>query len=551
LVRARLHRSIVALLTLAVAAASPAHAQTDIYDSGGPLMPEQAAYDVEFYDLALRVDPDEQTIGGSLAAHVRVTQPLNWFVLDLDTLLAVDSVVSSGDTLPFERRGGKLWIRLVHQANPGDALAAKVWYGGHPLSAPHRQSTWSDGFIWARTEGGQPWIGVISVLNGADIWWPTKDHPSDEPDSMALHITAPDPLVVAANGRLRGVTNNDDETSTHHWFISTPVNNYGVTINIAPYRLIEEPYESVTGETFPFQFWVLPEHYEEGLRVFPEFKRHLRFFEETLGPYPFRIDKYGVAETPYLGMEHQSIIAYGSDFSHNEAGFDWLHFHELSHEWWANMVTAADWKDWWIHESFGSYMEALYAEELNGTQGYHEYVPDRPLQFENENPVAPRTTQRTRDIYGGDIYGKGEWILHSLRYLIGRSATLAALRRMAYPDPTKENDPGGCQCRLATTAEFRKIVEDISGLELGWFFDVYVHQPDVPRLIATQRDEILILRWDTGGLPFPMPLDVQLGDTIVRVPMDRGVGILNVPLGIEPIVDPGMWVLMEYEGNGR
>jgi aminopeptidase N len=196
-------------------------------------------------------------------------------------------------------------------------------------------------------------------------------------------------------------------------------------------------------------------------------------------------------------------------------------------------------------------MEALYAEELNGPQGYHDYIPDRPLQFENLNPVAPRTTQRTRDIYGGDIYGKGEWILHSLRYLIGRSATLAALRRMAYPDPTRENDPGGCQCRLATTAEFRKIVEDISGIELGWFFDVYVHQPDVPRLIATWGDEILILRWDTGGLPFPMPLDVRLGDTIVRVPMEKGVGVLSVPEGVEPIVDPGMWVLMEYEGNGR
>jgi aminopeptidase N len=184
---------------------------------------------------------------------------------------------------------------------------------------------------------------------------------------------------------------HDDATSTYDWFISTPVNNYGVSVSIAPYRLIEEPYRSVTGETFPFQFWVLPEHYQEGLRVFPQFKRHMRFFEETLGPYPFRIDKYGVAESPYLGMEHQSIIAYGSDFTDNEAGFDGLHFHELSHEWWANMVTAADWKDWWLHESFGSYMEALYAEYLNGTQAYHEYIPDRVTSTARANGSSTRS----------------------------------------------------------------------------------------------------------------------------------------------------------------
>ena len=533
-----------------------AHGQTDIYDSGGPLMAEQAAYDVGFYDLVLRVDPATRSIQGSLAAHVTVREPLDWLVLDLDTLLAVDSVIglapeSRRGRRRVERRGGKLWIDLGGSAAVGEQVAVNIWYGGRPLSTPHRQGSWSDGFVWTETASGDPWIGVVSVLNGADIWWPTKDHPSDEADSMSLRITVPQPLVVASNGRLRGVSNNADGTSTHHWFISTPVNNYGVTINVAPYRVITEPYESVTGEVFPFSFWVLPEHYDDGLRQFPQFKRHLRFLEETLGPYPFRMDKYGVAETPYLGMEHQSIIAYGSDFRDNEFGFDWLHLHELSHEWWANMVTAADWKDWWLHESFGSYMEALYAEHLGGAQAYHDHMPDRPVRFSNEMPVAPTTTQRTRDIYGGDIYGKGKWILHSLRYLIGKDTLLEALRRMAYPDPASES-AAGCACRLASTAEFRAIVEELSGLDLGWFFDAYLHQPALPRLTATRENGILVLRWHVpDALPFPMPLEVRIGDEVLRVPMERGVGVVAVPAGVEPIIDPGMWVLMEFDGDAR
>ncbi len=544
---------ILALLGVPVSAQT----QTDIYDSGGPLMAEQAAYDVGFYDLALHVDPATRTIQGALAAHVTVRERLGWFVLDLDTLLVVDSAVaivpqSRRGPRRVERRGGKLWIALGQSVEAGERLAVEIWYGGRPLSAPPRQRSWSDGFVWTEAATGDPWIGVVSVLNGADIWWPTKDHPSDEADSMSLRITVPQPLVVASNGRLRGVSHNADGTSTHHWFVSTPINNYGVTINIAPYRVIEEPYESVTGEVFPFSFWVLPEHYDDGVRQFPQFKRHLRFLEETLGPYPFRIDKYGVAETPYLGMEHQSIIAYGSDFQDNEFGFDWLHFHELSHEWWANMVTAADWKDWWLHESFGSYMEALYAEHLGGPQAYHDHMPDRPVRFVNAKPVAPTTTQRTRDIYGSDIYGKGKWILHSLRYLIGKDAMLAALRRMAYPDPARETAPGGCQCRLASTAEFRDIVEDVSGQDLGWFFDVYLHQPALPRLTAIREGEILVLRWHVPEeLPFPMPIDVRIGDEVHRVPMERGVGVVSVPAAVEPTIDPGMWVLMEFEGDAR
>jgi len=180
---------------------------------------------------------------------------------------------------------------------------------------------------------------------GADVWWPNKDHVSDKPDSMTIRITVPEPLVVASNGRLEQVEEHGDGTRTYHWFVSTPISNYNVALNIAPYVVIQEEYESVTGETFPVMFYVLPESLEDGRALMPEILAHLRWFEETLGPYPFRADKYGVAQTPYLGMEHQSIIAYGANFDNGamtggvDWGFDALHHHELSHEWWGNLVT--------------------------------------------------------------------------------------------------------------------------------------------------------------------------------------------------------------------
>ncbi len=293
-------------------------AQTDIYDTGGPLMPEQAAYDVRFYDLNLQVFPDERRIEGTLQVQAKVVQPMYWLVLDLDTLLTVRStkmILTNGQKkeLAFHREGGKLWLDLAHTYQPGQTVAAEINYGGKPRPAPRAPR--SGGFSWEKTPSGAHWIATTCQGEGADVWWPVKDHVSDEPDSMNLHIRVPDPLVVASNGRLRRVHKNGDGTSTYYWHISNPINCYNVALNIAPYRTIEGSMDCVTGEKYPVVFYVLPEDYEKGEKLFPEILDHLRFYEKFCGPYPFRADKYGVAQTPHLGMEHQSIIAYGANFN--------------------------------------------------------------------------------------------------------------------------------------------------------------------------------------------------------------------------------------------
>jgi aminopeptidase N len=542
----RLMRSLAAGLLLLLVPRSAAVAQRAIYDSGGPLPAEQAAYDVGFYDLALRIDPQTKTIRGSLAAHARVIDPLREFVLDLDTLLVVDSVTTTGTStrrLRFERRGGVLRIDMDSVIAAGNLIAARVWYGGKPLEMQHVPRSWSDGVVWAKTAAGQPWISVVSVLNGSDIWWPTKDHPSDEPDSMSLRITVPAGLEVAANGRLRRTVNERDGTRTFHWFISDPTNNYVVSINIAPYVVLREEYESVTGERIPFVFWVLPEFEQQGRSALPGFMKSLRFLEETLGPYPFRQDKYGVVHTPYYGMEHQSITAYGSDFRLNEWGFDNLFFHELTHEWWANLVTARDWKDWWIHESFGSYMTPLYVERLHGAEAYRRALPRRPFTVPEVMPLAPRTAQTTREIYGPHIYGKGSLVLHTLRGLIGRDALLASIRRFAYPDPAAALRPG-CRCRLADSNEFVRIVEQVSGRPMQWFFDVYLHQPKLPVLRVARERDGFVLRWETGGLPFPMPVEVVVDGRRQRLEMRNGTGRVRAAANANLEIDPDGAILM-------
>jgi len=528
------------------------------YDSGGPLIYEEAAYDVTFYDLTVAVNPADSTIAGSLEMDARVVAPAARIAFDLDTILAIHSVrlVSAHEgagALRFRRCEGRIFVSLPRTWQPGESLAIRVDYEGRPRVAPN--PPWDGGFTWKTTASGAPWIATSNQTIGADVWWPNKDHVSDKPDSVALHVTVPDPLVVASNGRLRGMHENGDGTRTYHWFVSTPISNYNVALNIAPYRTIEARMASVAGDTFPVVFYVLPESYEQGRRLFPQILAYLHWFEKTLGPYPFRADKYGAVQTPYLGMEHQSITAYGANFDSGamtggeDWGFDALLHHESSHEWWGNLLTNADWKDMWLHEGFATYMQALYLEDTQGIGVYHKYLHSFLRRIQNRWPVAPRESRSSRQIYGGDIYFKGAWTLHTLRYLIGERALRRALRTMVYPDSAHWHATDGSQTRFVSTQDFLTIAEEASGRKLGWFFDVYLRQAALPRLRSELRASpsgrsTLKLRWEApDGLPFPMPVDVQIGDRTVRADLSGGEAEIPVPAGVRPVIDPDEWVL--------
>ncbi len=300
--------------------------------SGGVLPPEQAAYDVLHYDLSISVDPDQQSIRGTLEVTARVLVPIGHLVLDLDTPLAVTRARRGDRDLAVRRNEGMISIALDAWMSKGDTLKVAVDYGGVPRAA--KNAPWDGGFVWAKTPDGRPWIATACHGEGADLWWPCKDHPSDKPETMDLRVTLPEELFCASNRTLAADRKNGDGTRTFHWRVAHPISNYNVALNIAPYEELRVPYTSVTGEPIPFFFWVLPQDLEKGRKALEGFIRDLRFHEEVCGPYPFRGEKYGVVQTPHLGMEHQTIIAYGNRFRADPDGYDWLHHHELSPEWW-------------------------------------------------------------------------------------------------------------------------------------------------------------------------------------------------------------------------
>lgn len=511
-------------------------------------MPEQAAYNVSFYDIELKVNPSKKSIEGKVIVQATVVHPTRWFVLNLDTLLDISGVQFMLDggkfrQLDFHRRKGSIWIDLSRTIQPGNQLKIAVNYGGQPRS----QSM--NGVIWSRTLADYPWIGVWCEEMGADIWWPCKDHPSDRADSISLQLTVPEPLITVANGTLREVKENNNGTRTYHWFESEPITNYSVTMNIAPYREIKKMYQSINKDEFPIIFWVLPEKEKRAITYFPEIFKIVGHLESLLGPYPFRSEKLGFIETPYAGMEHQTIIAYGGNFRYDAmAGIDWgfdaLIHHELAHEWFANMLTPLDWRDLWLNESLATYMQILYAEEFLGEEKVQELLSIFSSKIENEKPIVPESRSEFSDVYGPDIYYKGALILNTLRFLIGDNKFKSLLRKWCYPDPTIEKMTNGSQCRFVTTEDFMDVAEETADVELDWFFSVYLFQSKLPHLISRIKNDTLELEWETVSTKnFMVPVEVKIGKTIDRISMKQGISRIQLKNSRDVQIDPQNRVL--------
>lgn len=531
-----------------------------VYESGGELTQEQAAYNVHFYDLDLKVNPADSTVGGTVEIHFTMMHPSNVIELALDPRLKIEETKWSGDaserSLKVERKENhrSFYIYFPETLQRGKSSSVTIHYGGKPIVAAN--PPWDGGMVWDRTPSGEPWVGVACQTIGAWVWWPNKDHPSDKADSVAINLTMPDDLVVASNGHSRGESDHQNGWKTWHWFVSTPINNYNITLNAAPYEVIQDTYTSVAGDEMDIIFWILPEYREKGEWLFPQFAEQMKFLEEILGPYPFRADKYGVAHAPYLGMEHQTLIAYGANFENDnlfnrDAGFDDLHQHELAHEWWGNMVTAWDWRDFWIHEGIGTYMQPLYAEHLGGMESYHNMMELLRERISSQSEVAPRKPMSSLDITGGgrggDVYYKGAWFMHTLRYYVGDEKFFKILRRFAYPDPELEQATDGSPVRFATTDDLLHLSEEITGLDLEWLFEIYLRQPELPKLRASRISGLVSLSWIVpDGYKFPMPIPVRIDDEVITLQPENNRVAFEIPDHAEVEADPDNWILKEF-----
>jgi len=514
--------------------------------SGGEIEPERAALRMEHVELDVRIEPERRFLSGvaQLTLSTRIAQKR--LLIDLDKNYAVSGISIDGTPLKagsWRNPDGRLVIDLPRPVVAGGKVVARITYAGRPHEAVN--APWDDGIVWSSWQG-KPWVATTAQGYGCDLYWPCLDFPAGEVPEIKLAITTAGYPSIA-NGRLVSV---DKVAEGTRWtWVAKNINPYLVAINIGPYGEIKGTYDSKFGNKVPLHLWHLAGKEKQAAGLFAEFAPTLDFFESMIGPFPFADEKLGVVETPHMGMEHQTVNAYGNNYKKDETGFDWLFQHELAHEWFGNQMTAANWDDFWLHEGYGQYMQPLYGQWREGEARYAAMMATQRKFILNGKPLVSGKVKASEEVYqaelggpGQDIYYKGAWVLHTLRYLIGDKPFFDATRRLVYgrPDPK----PGNFKPRFTSTPEFEQLMNAAAGRDLSWFFDAYLREAALPELIETRTGDKLTLRWKTAtGAPFPLPIEVAVNGETRKLAMAGGSETIDVPAGAHVVVDPMARVL--------
>ncbi len=470
------------------------------------ITPERAWWDIRHYDLAVTFDISNKKIKGSNTISFDVLTTYQVMQIDLQEPLSVTHASYRGTSLAVKKEGDVYWITFLSPLPAGTSDQVTIYYEGTPIEAV--RPPWDGGITWSKDENGDPFVASSCQGIGASVWWPCKEHMYDEPDSMLIRITTPPSLTDVSNGRLRKIEYHPDGSRTWHWFISNPINNYGVNANIAKYTHWTDTLQGENG-VLDLDFYVLEDHYEKARTHFDDVYKTLRAFEYWFGPYPFYSDGYKLIEVPYLGMEHQSSVTYGNKFMQGYLGrdlstsgwglkWDFIIVHETAHEWWANNITYEDIGDMWIHESFANYAESLFLDYHFGTKAGNEYVIGTRHNIENSSPIidAHYNAPDSRD-----MYYKGGNMLHTLRTWLKDDGLFRNMLRGMQKEYYH---------KTVTSAQIENYMSTFTGKNLDPFFDQYLRDTRIPVLEYMIKGKSIRYRYANVVDGFAMPVDVSI-----------------------------------------
>lgn len=484
----------------------------------GMLRPERSCYDVGFYELDLRVDIDRKYLEGSVSMDFVVLEPTRRLQIDLYANMEITRIDWQNSPLRYSREHNAVFVEFTETLLPGSRHRLRIAYRGQPQAA--RNPPWDGGFVWSKDRNGKPWVGVACEGDGASLWWPNKDHLSDEPDSVSIRVAVPTGLQCVANGNLRGQTALPGGYTRFDWFVSYPINNYNVTLNIADYAHFSDVYVAADGDSLALDYYVLPYNEAKAREHFRQVQPTLACFERFFGKYPFWRDGFALVETSYLGMEHQSAIAYGNRYLRGYLGsmiprdmdWDYVIVHETGHEYFGNSVSCNDLSEMWIHESFTTYMEALFVECEFSYPDAVRYMKGMLGHIGNRQPILGPPDVNWEKWHYSDHYYKGAWVLHTLRHAINDDERWFALLKSFYQ-----------QCALSNirTDDVVQFVNDFTGRDFTAFFEQYLWYPAVPKLLyrlKPQGDDLeVFFKWEAQVPGFDMPVLIGRKGEYVQV----------------------------------
>ena len=479
----------------------------------GSITKERIWWDLTYYHLDITVDPEKRTIYGSNEISYHVIEPYHEMQIDLQQPLILTRAEQNGKDLEIRHDGNAHFIKLKDTQIKGENNKIKVFYEGKPRVAV--RAPWDGGISWERDKNGNHFIASSCQGLGASVWWPNKDHMYDEVEGMLMSVNVPKGLTNISNGRLVKV-DEMSESTTFHWQVVNPINNYGVNINIGDYVNFSEIYQGEKGD-LDMDYYILSYNLEKAKIHFEDAVKTMQAFEYWFGPYPFYEDSFKLVETPYLGMEHQSSVTYGNKYKKGYLGrdlsgtgwglkFDYIIIHETGHEWFANNITYKDIADMWVHEGFTTYSENLFVDYHYGKKAASEYVIGTRRNIRNLKPIiGPYNVNK-----GGssDMYAKGANLLHTLRQITGNDVRWRKILRGLNSEFYHQT---------VTTSQIENYISKKMKMNLNPFFNQYLRDNRIPTLQYSVKNNVLKFRWTDVIDNFEMPMELIVNEKNLRI----------------------------------
>src|SRR5690554_2844262 len=477
----------------------------------GSLRPERSNFDVLKYNLNVKVEPNKKFISGYNKITFKVLGQLPIMQLDLFENMQIDSILFHGEKLNYEREFNAVFIVFKDRLNTVSTDSLTFYFSGQPLIA--KNPPWDGGFVFTKDKNGKDWVSLAVQGIGASLWYPNKDHQSDKPEEAEIHVEVPNGLVGVSNGRLMGLKELSNGFTKWSWKVSQPINNYNITLNIGDYVRFSDTFQDLD-----LDFYVLSYHLDKAKKQFTEVQPMMRCFYEHFGAYPFEEDSYKLVEAPFLGMEHQSAIAYGNNYQLGYDGtdvslsgiglkFDFIIIHETAHEWFGNSISADDIADMWIHEAFTSYAEAVYIECRWGKEDALKYLKGlRSTMISNKEPIIGDYGVNKEGSV--DMYYKGANLLNTVRSIINDDEKWWSLLK-SFSETFKH--------KITNTEEVIAFFENGTDVSLTPVFEEYLYYAALPTLQMKKEKRNIYYRWASSVTDFEMPIDLIVKEKTLRI----------------------------------
>lgn len=472
--------------------------QDSLKGFNGPL---RKCFDVNYYELYIKPEPKAKTITGNVNIYLTATEEFSKIQLDLHPQLKINSLMFEGTEINYTRLKTAFFPEFKRKISKGEKIKLSISYEGKPQIA--KKPPWEGGLVWKNDKNGKPWIGVACENDGAALWWPLKDHVSDEPDSVQVSIEVDSNLTGVSNGKLIEKIKKGNKV-IFVWRNSYPINTYNITFYVGDFIRFSQVCKSCSIDSL--NYYVLSYNLIKARDHFFQTEQIFKFYEDRFSQYPWPKDGYRLVESPFAGMEHQTAIAYGNGYKNDYLGFDYIILHETAHEWWGNSISVNDFADVWIHEGFASFCEALYVEKFYGQEKYFDYINWQGLNVKNKFPVIGPREVNYWDYKDGDRYVKGSVILASLRNMLFDDGLFFKILAKFY----KENERS-----QVTTNDFIKMVNDLTKKDYTWFFNQMLYSRIPPKFVVHEYflngKRKIQYKWENTKDDFIMPAHFEIG----------------------------------------